>query len=1106
MDKKSPELIIGLGASAGGLEAIEQFFQNAPFASQAAYVIVQHLSPDFKSLMDELLARRTQIPILHAQDGQPIQPNTIYLNPPKKDLTIVNGHFRFSPREDRQSDMPIDIFFRSLAEDVAERAVAIVLSGTGSDGSRGIREVQAAGGLIIVQDPQTAQFDGMPRNAIASGTFDFILPPAEMHDVIAQFALDPLSKTVSSDQTVAFSADEYDGILSVLKRKYGIDFTFYKPTTIRRRIARRMSFLSITSSAEYMKLLMENETELESLYQDLLIGVTDFFRDPEAFRLLEKRVLPELFLQKKGKDDELRVWCAACSTGEEAYSTAILVADAAREYNYTGKIFVFATDVHRASLDAASNNRYKKSQLKNVSPERLQRYFREDASGEYRVSPEIREMIVFATHNLLKDPPFTRMDLILCRNFLIYLQPTAQDRVLALFHFSLKTNGFLFLGSSEGLNRISHEFETIDAKWKIYEKIRDSKIMFDFPPGVTPNEVVRYRPVSASNFPPGLRVSQDRLMLAIYDSLLEETIQNGLLASEDRTLLHVFGNARNYLTLPTGRLDSDILSMLEGDLRLAVSTGMQRALHSKTAVVSRAVQLFREGATEQLDLWIRYYSATKARQGFFLLTFATPQAAPLLVDSGEILQTVLPPESIILLQERVADLEQELKSARENLQAMVEELQTTNEELQATNEELLAANEELQSTNEELHSVNEELYTVNAEYERKNRELQELNLDHDNLLESLDVGTLFLDRKLNIRKYNTALGKIFRLLPQDIGRPIDDIAYQLDDQKMMLADLREVLATGKRIEKELCTKDSVWLFKKIMPFRNLGTEIDGVIMTFTNINNVKAAQAAVKAELERRVADRTRELTETLSALAQREERNRLELAVASSVQVDLLPPSIETTFFSLRSVYSPFHEVSGDSYWYHWNESAKVLTGYVVDVSGHGLATALQTSAINVLFRESLDTSSTPAGMLAQVNSRAAHYLQDSFAAAICFQFDFSKMTLCYASAGIGHFLASSAHLASMVTTPGLLLGIIDDGDYEDNLIPIASGDCFYFPTDGLWEVLPEPETLPVSQFDKLFKLMERLCHGAKAETLPGRFRGLVPWDDATVLGLRIK
>lgn len=1104
MNRNKPDLIIGIGASAGGLDAIEQFFQSAPFSSQVAYVIVQHLSPDFKSLMDELLARRTQIPILHAQEGQPLKPNTIYLNPPKKDLTIQDGCFRFSPREERQTEMPIDIFFRSLAEDAAEHAVAIVLSGTGSDGSRGIRDVQNAGGLVIVQDPQTAQFDGMPRNAVATGAYDFILSPVEMHEVIAQFALDPLTKASAAQQRLAFSADEYDNIIAVLKRSYQIDFAQYKATTIRRRIARRISFKNYFSVGEYLEALTKDEKELAALYQDLLIGVTEFFRDPEAFRILEKRVLPEIFQHKKGRDEEIRVWCAACSTGEEAYSVAISLADAAREFNFRGKIFVFATDVHRASLDAASNNRFKKSQLKNVSPDRLQRYFREDAAGEYRVVPEIREMIVFASHNLLKDPPFTRIDLILCRNFLIYLQQTAQDQVLALFHFALKTNSFLFLGSSEGLNRIAGEFETIDVKWKIYQKVRDSKLNFDFLPG-SASETVRQHPTPRSVFQPGLRLSQDRQMLPIYDTLLEQTVENGLLVAEDRSLLHVFGNARNYLTLPTGRLDSDVLSLLEGDLRLAVSTGMQRALHTKAAVVSRAVQVFSTGAPEQLDLSIRYFPAGKTRAGFFLVTFDSPQTPP---------PVVLPAadnpcaslENNQLLQSRVSDLEQELKSARENLQAMVEELQTTNEELQATNEELLAANEELQSTNEELHSVNEELYTVNAEYERKNRELQVLNLDHDNLLESLDVGTLFVDGELRIRKYNTALTKYFRLLPQDISRSIVDIAYQLDGQATMLDDLREVLASGNPVEKEIRSHEGIYLLKKIMPFRAPHGETDGAIMTFTNIQNVKSAQAAYQAELEKRVEDRTRELTETLSALRQREERYRNELAVAAAVQSDLLPPPLETELFSLQTLSSPFHEVSGDSYWYYWNKESNLLSCYVIDVSGHGLSTALQTSAINVLFREALAAGYSPAQMLTQVNTRAANYLQDSFAAALCFQIDFTAKTLCYASAGINYFLAGSAALGPVVSVPGLLLGIMEEEQFEEHTIPIASGDCFYFLTDGLWEVLPEPASLPVGQFGRVMKLMERLCNSAKAESLPGRFRGLVPWDDATVVSVRVK
>jgi len=874
----SPSHIIGIGASAGGLSALEQFFDNMPPDTGMAFVVIQHLSPDFKSLMDDLLSRHTSMPIYRVTSGIELQANSIYLIPPKTHMTIREEKLFLTEKTiSPHVELPIDIFFNSLAEDAGERAVGVVLSGTGSDGSRGIVSINKNGGLVVVQSPESAQFDGMPRNAIATGVCDFILAPDRIPRILVEYAISPLAvRTRMHFELEVFEDEgEYAGIFALLRRAYNLDFSKYKGSTVGRRIRRRMEFRQIPEVADYAAIVSGDQGELELLYKDLLIGVTEFFRDKQAFEFLEKEVIPRLFADLH-RGEDLRVWSAACATGEEAYSIAILLAEKAEEIGFMGKITVFATDVHKTSLDFASQGVYERGRLTNVSPGRMEKYFKKEGNDLFRVTSELRKLVVFAPHNLLNDPPFTRLDLVCCRNLLIYFQTDIQERVIALFHFALKINAVLFLGTSEGLGPYVGEFEVIANQHKMFRKIRDLKLALN----LDANRMERREPimpVAVLQQGNSRAVTIDRQVLSDYDTLLKRHMPPGVLINENRQIIHYFGNVAEYLKMPEGRAENNILALAEDNLHIALSTSLQRADSTRQLVVTRNVRIRRGEGEFLVDLNVSPLPDEKSHTTHYHVYFErvrqTEHPLPM-EEPNESEETNFDVNNHF--RQHVADLEMELQSTRENLQTTVEELQTSNEELQATNEELLASNEELQSTNEELHSVNEELYSVNSEFERKNIELKQLNNDHENLLASTDIGTVFLDRQLRIRKYNPAIASFFKLMPQDIGRPIDHIAYHLSQQEEMLADINRVLANGVPIEQEEETRNKSWLLKRIMPFRTETGQVEGVVITFTDISTVKAAELKVlrlNEELEQKVEERTHELKNEIKERIKAEEQ-----------------------------------------------------------------------------------------------------------------------------------------------------------------------------------------------------------------------------------------
>jgi len=819
-----PAHVVGIGASAGGLEALERFFDNLPQGTGIAFVIVQHLSPDFKSLMDELLARHTSLPIRLVEDGMRVEPDHVYLIPPKKEMIIAGGRLLLSERDRQQElSLPIDVFFRSLAQDCGPRAIAIVLSGGGSDGSRGVRAVHDAGGLVIVQDDQSAQFNGMPRTARDAGVAQWVLRPEEMPRIICEHARQygtPVPVVVEPPPT------GLDAVYRMLQTEFGIDFTHYKPSTVTRRIERRLKLARTEDIAVYVERLKHERDELDVLYRDLLIGVTRFFRNEEAFRLLERKVLPELVRQKP-KGSTLRVWIAGCATGEEAYSIAILLHELASRAGDL-QVKIFATDVHRGSLEVAARGVYGEEAVANVSNDRLERYFWRHGKS-YQVVPDLRQMIVFAPHDVIRDAPFTRVDLISCRNLLIYLQPAAQQKVLSLFHFALNRGGVVFLGPSETLGLLSHDFETVDRHWHFYRKYSDVRTPVDMRLSTARIEPARTTPTAS--------VSRASLpgLLGTYDRLLEEFMPPSLLVSERGEIVHSFAGASKFLKLRDGRPGLDIRDVLEDELKVVVVGGLQRALKSDTAIVFRGVRVGGPGGAEH-KVTVRRVKSKTSNVVHLLVTLEEQEGVPSTRSETEL-------DLRQVSRDQIGLLENELSLTKENLQAAIEELETSNEELQAANEELLASNEELQSTNEELQSVNEELYTVNAEYQRKIGELTELTNDMDNLLSSTDVGTIFLDRQLRIRRFTPQSADAFNLLPQDVGRSIQTFASNIDHPDLV-SDLKKVLETGQPIEREVRDRQGHAFFLRLLPYRAKGT-IDGVVLTMIDVSGLKAAEDAL---------------------------------------------------------------------------------------------------------------------------------------------------------------------------------------------------------------------------------------------------------------------
>lgn len=835
--------VVGIGASAGGLDALEKFFSNAPADSDMAYVVIQHLSPDYKSLMADLLSKRTEMPVLVAEDGMPVEPNHVYLIPPKQSITIFHRKLFLTEREAGQLYLPIDIFFQSLAQDLGEKAIGVILSGTGSDGARGLRAIKEKGGLAIVQDERSAKFDGMPRSALATNLVDYVLLPEQMAGEIVNFTRHPYYVgDQSAKRGISPDDDSISKIFALLRNSSGVDFTFYKPNTMTRRIERRMSIKQVSSLADYLHLLYQTPAEVNTLYREFLIGVTHFFRDPEAFEVLRKDVIPDIFQVKK-RGDPIRVWVAGCSTGEEAYSIAILLTEYMETYGRHVDVKVFATDLDKNALEFAGKGVYPESIADDISPEYLQNYFIK--SGEmYNVTRRIREMVIFAQQNIVTDPPFSKVDLISCRNLLIYLQPVLQKKVISAFQFALNPDGYLFLGSSETIGDTDDFFQSVSSRWKMYKykggarSALDTNRLTRLPPSYTPILERRYN-----------SGREDwRVMDGIQRGLLETFLPATVVVDENMDVVYIAGDTDPYLRLPSGGLfTANILKQARLGLSVPLSTALHKVFKDQQDVFYKNIRLEEEGAPGLLNLIAKHYVEPTSRQKMAFIQFVPVKREAVSAPADDI-QTF---DMNVGAQQRIQDLEHELQYTRESLQATVEELETSNEELQATNEELFAANEELQSTNEELHSVNEELITVNAEYHAKIQELTRVNEDMSNLLGSTNVGTVFLDRNLSIRLFTAAAQREIHLLDQDVGRPISHATHKFRDCDFE-AGAKRVLSILESHEFEARSESGMWYQIKFSPYYTMSRQVGGVVISLVDITPLKTANLEL-AKLSRAV-------------------------------------------------------------------------------------------------------------------------------------------------------------------------------------------------------------------------------------------------------------
>ncbi len=821
--------VIGIGASAGGLQALEEFFENIAVDIGVAFVVIQHLSPRFESMMPELLQRKTELPVYQIEDGMKIAPNSIYVIPPRTNLVVKDGLLRFIERDPERVNFPIDLFFQSLAKEYTDKAMGILLSGSGRDGSEGLRAIGEAGGLALIQSPETVEFSEMTENALPMGLVDEVLSPHDLAQTISEIVRIsrniPLPPANSHNVIQPLKLNE---VLELLSKRENIDFSQYKIGTLSRRIYHRCCLTGYRSLDSYIQYLQASEEESKLLAQDLLIGSTRFFRDSEAWHLIETEVLPSL-IEKIQLHQQLRIWVAGCATGEEAYTMAILVDEAINRADKIISVKIFATDIDSNALEIASRGIYSKNIAKDISQQRLERYFM-DKNDSFQVKRQLREMLIFAPHDLAHNAGFSKMNLVTCRNVLIYMQSELQQQVLRTLHFSLASQGILFLGSAEVLGRLQEEFIAVNSKWKIYQKQHDSQL--DLLPIIRQPLTL---PVLSRGKTNRNQLRWDTLLAELFEFCFGNHPTTCLVVDQDNKLMHIFFNSARLLEYPLGEAKSDITSIVPKPLQLPLSTALHRAKREKRPVLYAGIKLIEGDQIRNINLKVGLGISESKYDELYIVVLEEEKVLP-------IPKEIEPFEVNTETFNRISELEYELQQTRENLQATIEELETTNEEQQATNEELIASNEELQSTNEELHSVNEELYTVNAEYQSKIEELTELNNDLDNLLHSTEIGVIFLDRELNIRKFTPAAKKVINLKEGDINRPLKDLSHNMDYSELSNL-LEQVIQNQQTIEQEitlLTTGDNYLM--RIHPYWNDDGDADGLVMTFIDINEIKRVQ------------------------------------------------------------------------------------------------------------------------------------------------------------------------------------------------------------------------------------------------------------------------
>ncbi len=856
-----PFPIVGIGASAGGLEALEQFIQNVPPDSGIACVIVQHLDPTHKGILPELLQRHTTMRVLQVRDRTRVRPNRVYVIPPNKAMSLLHGLlYLFEPSEPRGQRLPIDFFLRSLAQDRRERGVGVILSGMGADGTLGLRAIKEHAGLGLVQDPATARYDGMPCSAINAGLADIVAPVRELPGRILAFLerapLLPGSATGTDPENPTRNALEKAVIL--LRARTGHDFTLYKRTTLCRRIERRMGLHQIAKMPAYVRHLQANPQELDLLFKELLIGVTSFFRDPGAWEQLRTEALPAL-LAARSPGRALRAWVAGCSTGEEAYSLAITFREAVEAFEPGGNfaLQIFATDLDRDSIDRARQGLYPHHIAADVTPKRLERYFVREDRG-YRVGKEIRQMLIFAAQSLVMDPPFTKLDLLSCRNVLIYLTAEVQRKLIPLFHFSLNPGGLLFLGSAETTGTTGGPadlFVPLDAKSRIFRRSEANPPTepVEFPSSFG-KPTPRATEIGAScKPPPTLQSLADQL-------ILQRHAPPAVLVSDHGDVFYVSGRTGRYLEPSAGKANWNIFAMAREGLRLELSGAFHRALRLDGPVALQGLKVATDGGDQGVDVTLQRLTEPGPLHGLVLIVFTEVPTPPPAPDSARKPASPGRRERLGALERELQRAQSEARSTQVDMQTAQEELRSANEELQSTNEELQSANEELMTSKEEMQSLNEELQTLNTELQAKVDELSRASSDVKNLLDSTDIATLFLDPDLNVRRFTARATQFIRLIPGDVGRPVTDLVLGLDYPQ--LADhVRGVLRTLVSTEQVAAGRNGRRLNVRIMPYRTMDDLVDGVVITFADITaawDLEVKLRAQHAALEARLADGSR--------------------------------------------------------------------------------------------------------------------------------------------------------------------------------------------------------------------------------------------------------